>query len=217
MKALLTALCALVLTSSAHAGGVFGINLGSWGWPQKNHSIYGLRINLGSCERRAIYGLDIGTSSQTTEDLIGLQVNVFDNIVAGDAIGLQASLLSNTAGSSMKPVLHESPGLSGLQFSLINNGAFRADGFQVALGMNMAGALTGGQIAFIRNKAIYARGFQFGLYNGAQELRGLQIGLLNMVELNLTGLQIGLVNVVNWEKKSRTDTFRVLPLVNAGW
>lgn len=207
----------LAAVPTVRAGGIFGINFGSWGYPQKNHSIYGLRINLGTCERRATYGLDIGTGSQTTEDLIGIQVNFLDNIVAGDAIGFQCALLSNTAGSRMKPMDRDPPGLTGLQLSLLNNGAFRADGIQISPGMNMAGALNGLQFALVRNKALYARGIQLGLYNSAEELHGIQLGLFNWVDLDLRGLQIGLVNVVNWEKKSQTDVFRVIPLLNLGW
>ncbi len=46
-----------------------------------------------------------------------------------------------------------------------------------------------------------------GLYNGAESVRGIQIGLINVTR-ELSGLQIGLVNYI------RESPVPILPIIN---
>lgn len=224
--AALFAALVLLFGSAAHGGALFGFNAGSWGYPGKSHTIYGLRLNLGASERRAVYGFDAGTTSQTRGTFGGVQFNLFENAVLGDVYGVQLSLLTNNAGMSTghfkreepRTAPGELPTLYGGQTALLGNTALFVNGVQLTLGVNSAAALNGIQCAAVKNAALYARGIQFGIFNEAQVLQGLQIGLFNLTHNSLTGIQIGAVNVVNWQNKAEAaSAFRILPLINIGW
>lgn len=71
-----------------------------------------------------------------------------------------------------------------------------------------AGELRGLQLGLL-NKAADMYGVQWGLiWNDAQRARGLQLGLVNTAE-TMTGLQIGLLNVI------QQSPVPFLPFINA--
>ncbi len=97
--------------------------------------------------------------------------------------------------------------LLGTQLSIGANFGHVGRGIQAAVGLNVAGALTGGQIGGanyaatlvgsqlgIYNSALITSGAQIGFIDGAAELSGAQIGLVNIAE-ELRGLQFGLINI----------------------
>jgi len=111
--------------------------------------------------------------------------------------------------------------MSGAQISGIWAGANFANGdvtgLQLAgiiVGINKAGNLDGIQIAGILlgvNLAQNTNGIQLAtLYNQAEEMKGLQIGIVNVCK-QMRGVQIGVVNII---KESKLPFF---PIINAGF
>lgn len=220
------------------AGSIFGFNLGAYGWPEKTHTIYGVRLNLGASERHALYGLDLGTFSRTSGSVSGIQANLFGQEVDAAMHGIQFAIMANTAGVRTRkdavrdPVLERlTPPASddaaqqalvypmtGIQVSGFSNLSRWHNGMQFTVGVNATGTLQGVQFAVIKNFAARMGGVQLGLINEAYITRGVQAGVFNTTHYDLKGAQIGLVNVVNWHHFSlAVSESRMIPLLNIGW
>jgi len=96
---------------------------------------------------------------------------------------------------------------SGWQMNLINIVDKEVLGFQTGI-YNSAGTSKSIQIGVI-NTAKKSVGWQIGIINHAEEINGFQIGLLYNTVENLKGLQIGLINL-NWSGKPIT----CMPIIN---
>ncbi len=94
---------------------------------------------------------------------------------------------------------------------LFGNGAVQVDGAQVVpVGYNLTDYANGLQASVFgfnyANDTV--NGVQVAmLYNFANKINGLQVGVINACE-HLTGVQIGLVNIVGIEKMS------IMPIMN---
>lgn len=114
--------------------------------------VMGLRLNLAMSDNQEVMGLDVGLFSRSTR-MDAIQLNLF-NSVRSEFNGIGVGLF-NEAGS-----------VSGLQAGLFNRVSHDVNGFQLGL-FNVADDVSG---------------FQFGLINRTVSLRGIQIGLVNLVE-----------------------------------
>ncbi len=119
------------------------------------------------------------------DSLHGLQVGLVSSSADGDVRGFQFGGMANMATGTMR----------GLQLAGVSN---------IASGMN--GGL---QLSSLMNVAANkARGMQLGVYNFADTLSGLQLGLINVTGALPHGRQIGIVNL------SRDTVARKLGLVS---
>lgn len=120
----------------------------------KEHSVNGYRLSILVGVNRNIRGLDVaGVATEANGWVRGIQIAP-GNQVQGDCTGVQLGAFANYVGGS----------LSGLQF---------------AGGTTYASEGKGVQIAGILSRARKLKGFQFALINMADEMEGLQIGLIN--------------------------------------
>jgi len=179
-------------------------------------SVQGLRINLIYGVNKDVNGIDIGPVNRTTGTTKGLQLGAFPfggvnmtenlaglqfggffggvNIASGEVTGLQISGIYagiNNAGN-----------LNGVQIAGILGGINRAENLR---GIQISGFLLG------INLAKDTKGLQITtLYNQAESMHGLQLGLVNVCK-QMTGIQIGLVNII---QESKMPFF---PIVNASF
>lgn len=99
-------------------------------------------------------------------------------IVRGASIELLTFVNGGTSqGVAITGLLSDASRVRGLQLSGFGNRSDDVSGVQIALGLNR----TQGTV----------RGMQFGLFNAAKELKGVQIGLLN---INAAGWTFPLIN-----------------------
>lgn len=116
----------------------------------------------------------------------GLKFSAISNAVGGTMMGVQISGISNIARD-----------VKGLQLSAFSNVSRQSiEGVQLSAISNIAmGVNPGVQFSAIANvSANQMRGLQMGMYNYADTLRGVQIGLFNANVSNPKGVQIGLMN-----------------------
>ena len=133
-----------------------------------------------------VRGVRLNLLSGRTEDVAGVDLLGLASRTRGDETGFQTALYSEVGGH-----------LRGVQLSLLASETDgRADGIQLSLASNHATDLRGAQIALF--------------VNGARRARGLQLGLVNWAD-DLDGVQIGLVNV------QRQGWIPFLPFFNLGW
>lgn len=162
----------------------------------KETKVQGLRINLIYGVNDEMTGIDLGVVNKTTGPTQGLQLGLFPvgGVNITDAMdGVQFAGFWGGANIAHGDV-------SGIQLS------------GILVGFNKAGDLHGIQIAAALlgvNTAKNSNGIQIStLFNQAEGLNGLQIGIVNVCE-QLKGLQIGVANIV----KGSNPTF--LPIINA--
>jgi hypothetical protein len=123
---------------------------------------------------QAVNGVQIGVFANVTEDLNGFQISPFFNGARHSMSGVQVAFFMNTAGDT-----------EGLQLAAIGN---------IVQG-NMDG-------------------LQVGVVNIAtRDVTGLQVGIINVCK-NLKGMQIGAVNVV-WGRFPSSVFFA--PIINIGF
>lgn len=134
-----------------------------------DEDVRGIRLNLIYGVNQNVSGLDLGLINHTNGNMTGFELGLA-NVTDGDFSGWQAGLINVTQGQ-----------LTGIQFS---GGALA----------NFAEAAEGAQIAWVLNRSSYMRGFQLSLVNVAEDMYGVQVGLINVI-------------------RSKGD-FPVLPLVN---
>jgi len=116
--------------------------------------IKGLRINLLYGVNRNVTGLDLGLVNRTT----------------GDFKGLQHGLIGATHGR-----------FSGWQDNwAVNVAEGQFYGLQTGI-VNIVGTGEGVQFGGVYNSAEYMSGLQFALVNFAEDLYGVQIGLINII------------------------------------
>ena len=132
---------------------------------KEESSITAFRLNTVYGYNKSGSGIDIGGYGRYTENFSGWQMNLF-NVTDREMKGIQTGIY-NSAGTSKS-----------VQVGVINT-------------------------------AKSSVGWQIGIINHAEEINGFQIGLLYNTVENLKGLQIGLINL-NWSEKHIT----CMPIIN---
>jgi hypothetical protein len=132
------------------------LQIGIWGpkvqlFPEQT-KVIGLRLNLLMSDNQDVTGFDLGLASKSTQ-MKAIQVNLV-NVVREEFDGVSLGLF-NQAGS-----------VAGIQAGLLFN--------------NVRHDLSG---------------FQLGLFNVADDVAGIQVGLINRT-VSMRGLQIGVVNII---------------------
>lgn len=134
-----------------------------------------------------------------------------DNHVSTNGLLLGLAHNSMPAEDVMRAFIDERCDLNGVAielFALTNAGTLR--GLSIATILSSVSEVKGAQVTLLANGADTLSGAQIGLVinRTEQEVRGLQLGLLNLAG-DLTGVQIGLLNI-------NRDGW-VLPLINISW
>jgi hypothetical protein len=193
-------------------------------------NVYGIRMNLAYGNNQNLTGLDAGVVNVISDKHRGGQLGLIN--LSEDSLGVSAGGMNYTTslyGGQFGLVNTAQKSLSGLQAAglmnlsdhikgiqlhagILGNGAVDVDGAQVVclLGYNLTDDVNGVQAAAFgfnyANETV--NGVQVAmLYNYANKINGLQLGLINACE-HLTGVQIGLVNIVGIEKMS------IMPIMN---
>jgi len=172
-----------------------------WG---TNGGVNGLEIGgLGNSVRADMQGLQLaGLANTAGGNATGTQLAGLFNLVDGDVAGLQAAGLFNI-GSQTRAVqlaglfnIAEEDLTGGQAAGLFNLSNGRTDGVQVAglfnlsrgsakaqaaLLFNRAEDVDWGQVGLLCNKARRVEGFQLGFINVADTVRGVPVGLINIV------------------------------------
>jgi hypothetical protein len=121
--------------------------------------VKGIRINLIYGVNRTMTGLDLGLINHTRGHMTGVGFGVV-NAADGGFSGWQSGAV-NVAGGQF----------TGLQWSP----------WTVLSLANFAEAGEGAQIALAFNRAQNLRGFQLSLVNVAEDMYGVQVGLINII------------------------------------
>jgi hypothetical protein len=161
------------------------------------NAVGGYNAGVDGFELGIIFNLDKG-------DVRSVQIAGVFNIVGGSVGGVQLgglynNVLGNVNGVQLA-ILHNSVkrDLRGAQLSLYNHVKGQVSGIQIAPVGNIANKnVKGIQIAAIGN-VVHKKfeGVQFGgLFNYARNLRGMQIGLVNIADTS-SGFSLGLINYV---------------------
>lgn len=201
-----------------------------WG---ENKAVSG--IDLGIVNRaESVQGIEIGgvnwLESKDEEISWGIQAGVFNIIGTAPYAGLQLGLFnlpniftlggykpaassaatSNTIQASLSNATMTN--VNGLQVAFAVNGALNVNGLQASIFLNGSNDLNGIQFSYFRNMAEgTVNGIQAGIILGnlAQNLNGLQIGLLNgSAEVN--GVQIGIINICGKLRGVQIGAFNIL-------
>jgi hypothetical protein len=142
--------------------------------------------------------------------VIGPTIQLVDD--DADIKGVRLNLIygknANVYGLDLGLVNHVNGEFKGLQWGLVDMVDGSAKGWQegvVAIARENFQGLQGGFINFVG----HGEGVQWrGIYNHAEYLGGLQLGLVNVAE-DMHGLQIGIINIIR-----SNESHPVLPLVN---
>ncbi len=158
--------------------------------------------------------MSLGTAL-VREKAIGFNFSLVRVITLGDMWGMQSSLVSDVVNGEMKGlqfsgVINSSKQMRGMQLTTFNNIAIRMQGVQLSGIENITlSSGRGLQLASVMNICIDdMHGVQMSAFNYADEIVGLQLGLVNICTQNPHGTQIGLFNY------SRESNSRKIGLVN---
>ncbi len=172
-----------------------------WG---TNGGVDGLEIGgLGNSVRDDMHGLQLaGLANTAGGNATGTQLAGLFNLVEGDVAGLQAAGLFNIGSQTRAVQLAglfniaeqdltgaQAAGLfnisnghtEGVQIAGLFNASSGAAKSQAALLFNRAEDVDWGQVSLLCNKARRVEGFQLGFINVADTVRGVPVGLINIV------------------------------------
>jgi len=142
------------------------------------NNVYGLKLNLLHGFGNNVMGFNYGVIGSSINKMSGLQWGFVFNS-ANELKGIQTAFIIGYA-DTVKPF--------SLQLSAINI-ASNNGGFQLGI-VNIAQNKTSNELGFC---------LQWGCWNSTAKLRGLQLGLINIVSDDFEGWQIGFYNISpNW-------------------
>ncbi len=155
--------------------------------------IDGMQVSLGAnFVKEDMKGLQGTVGINTAGDVNGVQGSVGGNFATGDVVGLQTSVGINTAGGDVKGV----QGTVGANYA-----EGKVNGVQASVGGNLAvGPMKGVQLSVGPSIANDFEGLQGAMINIGKNVKGLQLGLVNVG--GKVDTQIGLVNVAKDAKHS---------------
>ena len=139
----------------------------------------------------------------------------FNDVADIDVVGLRVNLFSGeceqVTGVDLG-FIGRSRYYNGVQLNLfINSVEDELAGWQLSLGYNEAGSASPLSAQFgLWNQAQSMSGIQCGLVNLADYSRGIQVGLINRTE-EMHGYQVGLINII------RGSEVPFMPILNFGF
>lgn len=193
-KAITASLLTLGLAAAAHAdvgAGAKHFNASFWAPDHQlvsaSEDIKGLRLNFFYGKNKNVTGCDIGTANSVTGDMNGAQLSVFlpcvYNHVAGKLNGAQFGIVNHTGKE-----------VNGVSWGLVNYNTV-ADS-----------ELSGVDLGFVN-------------YTPKTDVYGVQLGFVNFCH-HLKGVQLGLWNMVmdrQWSDIGNKGLGRGFPFINVGW
>ncbi len=159
-------------------------------------SFSGLLGNVGESSGMHVGGVVVGNDYQTLSGLYVAGGMVHTSTFYGVSFsGIATRVATKNFGINLSGVLNVGKKSKGLRIAGFANGSESTSGVDIAGGINVTSELLRGlQIAALNFSRDYVYGSQIGLGNGAQKLRGVQIGLYNVCGEDSRGVQIGVLN-----------------------
>lgn len=150
-----------------------------------SHALEGLQLSLaGNIVADEMHGVQVAVGFNLARNSARwLQLSIGANVVGGDFLGAQGSLVNLVRGE-----------LKGVQGGLVNGALGGMKGVQGGL-VNVAGGQMHGLQGGLVNIGNRVTGPQIGLVNVANHVRGVQIGLVN-IGRSVEGESIGLLNLI---------------------
>ena len=133
---------------------------------------------------RAVYGLDWGSLACHAGNVYGMQLSFCGGSFERSLYGLQLGIVASGYAQEELPFG---------EWHLFNIDHCRMNGIQFGTFAAKTAMANGFQISAVYNEAQTVNGLQVGLVNRARKLHGLQVGLYNEANRGL-GAQIGLAN-----------------------
>ena len=174
----------------------------------------GFDLDLFYIETVKFKGLGIsGIATRTRDDMAGLLISGLCNWHDASTRGVELTLGANVAFGDAYGVDIASFGMrnlmKGVDVNLLASYQKEFVGWQTSCICNFTeGDCTGASFALALNMARVETGLQVAAINCADELHGLQIGLVNMATECPRGLQIGFINII------LDNRVKILPIVN---
>ena len=185
-------LCVTLLSQSACAFDPVTIGLASWfatsiGLPVSYAlgcaTAYSPPVRIFGSER-AVYGLDWGSLACHAGNVYGMQLSFCGGSFEESLYGLQLGIIAS--GFAQEDLPFD-------EWHLFNIDHCRMNGIQFGTFAAKTATANGFQLSAVYNEAQTVNGLQIGLVNEARKLHGLQVGLYNSAVRGL-GLQVGLLN-----------------------
>ncbi len=194
-------------------GSLDGVQLSGWGNVLMD-TLSGMQLSgFVNTLKGGMSGVQLaGFANITTKNVDGAQISGFANWAHGDVRMLQLSGFGNYAGgdvnmAQLSGFANVSDKLKGVQIAGFGNIARgKSKGAQIAGFMNYSREADGvGVAGFANLSAGTSKGVQIaGFLNVAKNLRGVQIGIVNVVDSVESGVPIGLLNFV-WRGYHKLD------------
>ena len=182
-----------------------------WGF---DWDLKGVGIDLLYSENVLVRGLAVsGLACRSRDVESGVMVSLLCNWNDVDARGLNATLGANLGFGDVYGVGVSTFGMrnlmKGIDVNLIASYQQEFVGWQTSGICNFTdGDVTGASFALALNMSKVETGFQAAVINSADELHGVQIGVINVARECPWGLQIGLVNII------LDNRVKILPIAN---
>jgi hypothetical protein len=210
-----------------YTAGVNGVEIGGLFNISKKDVQYLQMASTFNAVSGHVTGVQIGgVYNQVLDSLVGVQISGFAGWTKGNLRGVQMAGFFNKVSGNMRGVQISGGGnvskgsLNGGQISGIFNKSIKAmHGFQVSGGVNIGNEnISGPQISGIGNiSKKETRGLQLSsIFNYAKNLKGIQIGLVNVADSS-SGYSFGLLNIVKNGKGTISVYGNELLPLNISW
>ncbi len=161
---------------------VYGIDVGLVGL--NNADMAGVEIEGFNWIGGSQYGLGVGAIGNVVmKHAYGLQIGGIINRFVDESAGVALGLLDFTIGYTgvqIGALTWDAANMEGLQLGVANVARKDLSGAQVGAVNYVNGNMTGAQVGVINTVGGIASGVQIGAFNAAQNLTGVQIGILNI-------------------------------------
>lgn len=180
----------------------------------RSYDVYGLDAGLVGLTYDEFAGIQATAFNWVGGSAYGIQFGAAGNVTQGESAGVQLAIGANYApeqydGIQLAGLFNMNGIFRGVQAALVNSNSGVSSGLQLGLWNTADNEFTGGSIGFV-NYSENMVGAQFGFINYAvQAGTGLQVGVFNAAGA-YKGVQIGLLNVINDGERPY-----ICPLVNA--
>ena len=182
-----------------------------WGF---DWDVKGFDLDLFYMETVKLQGLGIsGIASRTRDNQDGLLISGACNWNDADVHGLGITLGANLGFGDVYGIDIATFGMrnlmKGMDVNLLASCQKDFVGWQTSCICNFTeNECTGASFSLALNMAKIETGFQAATINSAEELHGVQVGIINIAHECPWGLQVGIINIILDNK------IKILPLVN---
>lgn len=182
-----------------------------WGF---DWDVKGFDLNLFYMETVKLQGLGIsGIAARTRDRQDGLLATLACNWNDADVRGIDLTLGANLCFGDVYGINVATFGMRNLMKGVDANllASYQKDfvGWQTSCICNFTeNECTGASFSLALNMAKIETGFQAATINSAEELHGVQVGIINIAHECPWGLQVGIINIILDNK------IKILPIVN---